>query len=131
MRLLLDTHIWLWSVLQPKRIDRVVQRQLVDPRNSLHLSPISVWEAECLCQKGTIRVKPNFHEWLDETMQTWPLTEVPYTISIAREASRLRLPQPDFGDIMLAATAVVESLVLVTADRQLLECKWLRTLANE
>lgn len=64
-------------------------------------------------------------------MDASPIREAPFTVAIAREASRLRLPQPDFGDIILAATAIVEGLVLVTADQELLECKWLKTLANE
>lgn len=131
MQLLLDTHIWLWSVLQPKKIGRDVQRHLNDSRNSFYISPVSVWEAGKLHEKGTLRLKPSFQEWLDATMDASPIREAPFTVDIAREASRLRLPQPDFGDIMLAATAIVEGLVLVTADQQLLECKWLKTLANE
>ena len=94
------------------------------------MSPVSVWEASLLHQRGTLRLKLSFHEWLDATMAASPIREAPFSVAIAREASRLRLPQPDFGDVMLAATALVEGLVLVTADQQLLDCKWLRTLAN-
>jgi predicted nucleic acid-binding protein len=59
-----------------------------------------------------------------------PLREAPFTFAVARDASRIELPQSDLGDIFLAATALVFDLTLVTADSQLLACSWLRTLPN-
>ena len=44
MTLLLDTHIWLWSALDPSRLSKRVKDALEDPSNELWLSPISVWE---------------------------------------------------------------------------------------
>jgi len=129
VNLLLDTHIWLWALEQNRRLALVVRKQLENPRNRLFVSPVSVWEAGNLHKHGRIK-SGAFHEWLDESLEALAVVEAPFTVAIAREASRLRLPQPDFGDIMLAATALVEGLVLVTVDQQLLDCKWLRTLAN-
>ena len=42
MKLLLDTHIWLWSTLEPQRLARRVGKALADPANELWLSPVSV-----------------------------------------------------------------------------------------
>lgn len=42
MKLLLDTHIWLWSVLEPERLSRRVSKEIQDMSNELWLSPISV-----------------------------------------------------------------------------------------
>ena len=44
MKLLLDTDIWIWSLLQPERIAPRVQTALQDPANEKWLSPISVWK---------------------------------------------------------------------------------------
>ena len=44
MKLLLDTHIWVWSHLEPERLAKRVAVALVDPSNELWLSPVSVWE---------------------------------------------------------------------------------------
>jgi PIN domain nuclease of toxin-antitoxin system len=52
MKLLLDTHIWLWSVLEPERLSRRVSKEIQDMSNELWLSPISVWELIVLWQKG-------------------------------------------------------------------------------
>jgi PIN domain nuclease of toxin-antitoxin system len=56
LNLLLDTHIWIWSKLDPKRIGKGATRELSNNDNDLWLSPVSVWEALALMQKGRIRV---------------------------------------------------------------------------
>jgi predicted nucleic acid-binding protein len=50
---------------------------------------------------------------------------------VATEASRIVLPQPDPGDLFIAATAAVFDLTLITADEQLLACPWFKTLSND
>ena len=45
MRLLLDTHIWLWSLIEPERLGKRTRNELRDPENELWLSPVSTWEA--------------------------------------------------------------------------------------
>ena len=52
-----------------------------------------------------------------------------FNSAVTVEASRIELPQADLGDLFLAATASVFDLILVTADSQLLECAWLKTLS--
>lgn len=44
MKLLLDTHIWLWSLLEPSRLCRRVAAALVSRSHEKWLSPISIWE---------------------------------------------------------------------------------------
>ena len=44
MRLLLDTHIWIWSLISPERLSPEVRRALSGPDHELWLSAISVWE---------------------------------------------------------------------------------------
>jgi PIN domain nuclease of toxin-antitoxin system len=56
MKLLLDTYIWIWMVLDPARLSRRVARALDDPENRLWLSPISVWELLMLTQKGRVEL---------------------------------------------------------------------------
>jgi predicted nucleic acid-binding protein len=60
-----------------------------------------------------------------------PLREAPFTLAVARDASRIELPQSDLGKVFLAATALVSDLTLATTDSQLLACSWLKTLPND
>ena len=57
MRLLLDTHISLWSKLEPRRLGRRVNNELSNVNNELWLSSVSVWEALVLIQKGRVQVE--------------------------------------------------------------------------
>ncbi len=54
MRLLLDTHIWIWSVAEKSRLRPRVLKALENPANELWLSPISVWEFLMLVEKGRL-----------------------------------------------------------------------------
>ena len=128
MRLLLDTHIWLWSLREPQRLSRRIARELDDPANELWLSPVSTWEALLLYAKRRIEVPGDLAEWL--VLATQNLREAPLTHEIALAAHLLPLPHLDPADRFLAATAQVLDLTLVTADVRLLGLGEIRTLAN-
>jgi PIN domain nuclease of toxin-antitoxin system len=130
MKLLLDTHIWIWALHSPEKLGRKIQRELQKTSNELYLSPVSIWEAHHLVQRKRVRIKQGFPQWLDDVMAKVPLREAPFTFAVAAGASRIELPQSDLGDVFLAATASVYDLTLVTADSQLLDCNWLKTLPN-
>lgn len=128
MRLLLDTHIWLWSLQDPKRLGKRVQQELRNPTNEIWLSPISTWEALTLNAKGRIRLHGDLAEWVARA--TARLREAPLTHEIALAARELKLQRQDPADRFLAATAHILDLTLVTADRNLLGLGEIATLAN-
>ncbi len=127
MKLLLDTHIWIWRFQDPERLGRRVLQQLNDSNTELWLSPISTWEALTLHYKGRIRIKEEISEWL--TRATAGIMEAPFTHEIALVARQLEMHQ-DPADRILAATAQVLDLTLVTADVRLLGLGTIRTMAN-
>jgi PIN domain nuclease of toxin-antitoxin system len=128
MRLLLDTHIWLWSLAEPKRLSRRVQHELRDTNNELWLSPVSAWEALLLHARGRIRLHGSLRDWVAEA--TAHFREAPLTHEIVITAHELPLPQQNPADRFLAATAGVLGLTLVTADDRLLGLGKIATLAN-
>jgi len=130
VKLLLDTHIWIWSLTRPKLLSAPVRKQIESPRNEIFLSPVSIWEAGHLERRGRLKVKPSLPVWIEEMFSRAPVQEAPLNFAVASRACALVLPQSDAGDVFLAATALVFGLTLVTADGQLIECPWLKTLAN-
>ncbi|MGA9965213.1 MAG: type II toxin-antitoxin system VapC family toxin [Terriglobales bacterium] len=130
MKLLLDTHIWLWSVLEPERLSRRVSKEIQDMSNELWLSPISVWELIVLWQKGRMVPSEDIETWVRNALQTLPLREAPVTYEVARETGRLQLANRDPADRFLLATAKVFELTLVTADEHLLKSRDVSVLAN-
>lgn len=127
MNLLLDTHIWIWAKLEPKRLGGRVARELSNAANQLWLSPVSVWEALTLMQKGRVRVADSF-AWVERAAEQ--LREAPLTQEIVRVGLALQLSHNDPADRFLAGTAKVLKLTLVTADSRLLGLPEIATLVN-
>jgi PIN domain nuclease of toxin-antitoxin system len=128
LKLLLDTHIWIWSLAEPKRLSHRVQRELKDQNNELWLSPVSTWEALLLQSKGRIQLYGNARDWIARA--TTYMREAPLTHEIVVAAQELPLPHQDPADRFLAATAEVLGLTLVTSDHRLLGLGAIATLAN-
>lgn len=128
MRLLLDTHIWLWSLREPARLGSRTRQELNNPENELWLSPISTWEALILHEKGRIQLVGNLDDWVTDS--TAPFREAPFTHQIAAASQFLHLSHRDPADRFLAATAKVLDLTLVTADTSLLGLGEIATLGN-
>jgi PIN domain nuclease of toxin-antitoxin system len=129
MKLLLDTHIWLWSSFQPARLSRRVAAALADAANELWLSPVSTWELVLLVGKGRIRLDVEIETWIRQAVAE-PLREAPLTHEIALRTRALRLPHGDPADAWLAATAAVFDLTLVTADPRLMRSQGFAVLPN-
>jgi PIN domain nuclease of toxin-antitoxin system len=127
LKLLMDTHIWLWLFGEPKRLGRRTSRELTDRKNELWLSPISTWEVLTLHQRRKIQFRDDIAEWI--TKAVVGTKEAPLTHEIALAARQFPFDQ-DPADRMLAATALVLDLTLVTADERLLELRNIRTMAN-
>jgi PIN domain nuclease of toxin-antitoxin system len=130
MKLLLDTHIWVWSVLDPKRVSAHLTAALENPKNELWLSPISLWEVLMLSQKNRLTLHPNPQAWIVNALDAIPMREASITYQVAQETARVQLPHRDPADRFLVATARVFDLTLVTADEHLLKSRQVPILAN-
>lgn len=130
MKLLLDTHIWLWSVLEPHRLSPRVGRELASNENELWLSSVSVWELTILQRKGRLSMPQDIPAWVAASMRDLELTEAPLTIEVALAVPSLSFPHGDPADHLLAASAKVFNLTLVTADQHLIRARGIDVLAN-
>ena len=131
MNLLLDTHIWIWSVGERRRLSSRVVRELTNKENQLWLSPISIWEVQFLYGKRRIELEGiNVETWTRKALEIRPLNEATLTIDVALEIPKLNLTHGDPGDHFLVATAKVFGLTLVTADEQLAALTDIAVLSN-
>jgi Uncharacterized protein conserved in bacteria len=126
VKLLLDTHILIWARLSPEQLADAAAEALQDEGNELWYSPISVWEILLLAEKKRLKIHGDPYRWVERALDG--LQEAPLNRHVAMESRHLHLPHKDPGDRFIAATALVYDLVLVTADRKLLECPKLKSL---
>jgi PIN domain nuclease of toxin-antitoxin system len=130
MKLLLDTHILLWSVFEPERLSRRVRQAVTSSENELWFSSASVWEIVLLDRKGRIELNPNVATWVKGTIDRLKLNEAPITFEVALESGSTGLAHSDPGDRFLVASAKVFDLTLVTADERLCAAPGISVLPN-
>jgi PIN domain nuclease of toxin-antitoxin system len=129
VRLLLDTHVWLWQALAPELLSKRAAAALVTSDADLFLSPISVWEALVLAERGRVQLHPDPIQWVRRALSVLAATMAELTHEVAMESRQLRgLDTQDPADRFLAATARTQDLTLVTADRTLRRCRGIRTI---
>jgi PIN domain nuclease of toxin-antitoxin system len=127
LKLLLDTHIWLWLVGNRRQLASHVLTELQNTQNEIWLSPISVWEALTLHRKGRMYLGPDLAVWMAQAIRG--THESPLTHEIVFAAMQMPL-HPDPADRFIVATAQVLDLTLVTADKRLLGVGNIKTIAN-
>lgn len=130
MKLLLDTHVWLWSQLAPSRIPKATKGKLAAPSSELWLSPISVWEVLLLTERDRVRLRPSARAWIDTFFAKVAVREATLIRDVALASRDVVLEHDDPADRFLAASARVYDLTLVTADERLLRGKGYKVLSS-
>lgn len=131
MKLLLDTHIWLWSFLEPERLAQEISKELEDPRNELWISPITLWETVVLAENGRIVLQPDPETWIRTALSKAPIMEASINIEVALLSRKIRIPHQDPADRFIAATASVFGLTLVTEDSKLHEIEGVQIFSTK
>ena len=130
MKYLLDTHIWLWSLLEPDKLNENIVKVLKNEDNELFISPITVWETMILAEKGRIELAPSPKEWINEALKRSPVKEAELSHSIAIKSRCIELPHKDPADRFIAATAWENDFILITEDEKLNESKQIKLFKN-
>ena len=120
MRLLLDTHIILWSTAEPENLTQGIRDELENISNELWFSPISVWEIVLLAEKKRISLGSDIVKAVREILRTVPLKEAAINSEVAIQSRLVNLPHQDPADRFLLATAAVYDLTLITADTRII-----------
>ncbi len=121
MKFLLDTHIWLWSLLKPEQLKPKFIEVLENSQHELFISPISIWETFVLAEKQRIKLNLPIQEWIIEALKRSQVKEIPLSNAIAIKSRLIILPHQDPADRFIAATAWEHNLTLITVDEHLLK----------
>lgn len=124
---LLDTHIWIWHVSGSERLPATLRTALDEAAGQLWLSPISVWEVGMLAARGRIELTGGPRRWVEQAQVRFPLAEAALTSEVALRSHEVELEHRDPADRLLAATAIVHDLTLLTVDDRLAAAPGVRT----
>ncbi|GMV43926.1 MAG: hypothetical protein AMXMBFR64_56420 [Myxococcales bacterium] len=119
MRLLLDTHVWLWMLSDPGRIQLDARRLLADDATVLFLSAASAWEIAIKYHLGKLSLPEPPRDFIPRRLVRDRVTPLPVEHHHAVEVAGLPSHHLDPFDRLLVAQALVEDLTLVTTDDKL------------
>ncbi|MDQ0689172.1 type II toxin-antitoxin system VapC family toxin [Arthrobacter sp. W4I7] len=119
MRLLLDTHVFLWAVAEPKRLSSKARSSISKLENQIFVSPVTAYELSYKHRQGKLpsgaAIAMSFGRQVAHLYASELAVSSPHTVA----AGQLDWDHKDPFDRMLAAQAMVEGLTLVTADEDL------------
>ncbi len=114
MRVLLDTHVFLWWLTDDSGLRPAAREAIADPDTIVHVSAATVWEIAVAAARGRIDV---IGAVLAGEIAANGFVELPITARHAARAGGLPRHHDDPFDRMLLAQAGLENLTLVTRDR--------------
>ena len=115
MRLLLDTHVLLWSLTDPRKLTGTARDALEDGHNEIFVSAVSGWEIAVKRALGKLEAPDNLEAGVRE--QGFTPLNLPFLH--AEQAGALPQHHGDPFDRMLVAQAQIEGLVVVTRDARI------------
>jgi len=128
VKLLLDTHVWIWSQEEVGKLGRRSTESLVDSETGLFVSTVSTLEIARLVEVGTIELSGKLGSWVEGSLDSLFCSTIEISHEIAGAA--YALPQGlhrDPADRILVATARLNGLTLLTADQRILDYRHVQT----
>ena len=117
MKILLDTHTWLWALGDRARFSRAGLARLESKVDRFFLSAASTWEIVIKVRLGRLRLPFEVSPYLHARVALTPATRLPVAHEHALQLAELPLHHRDPFDRILIAQAQVDGLSIMTADR--------------
>jgi len=131
VKYVLDTHVWVWWHMHPKKLSKRVRSIISHPDQyeELLLSAISPWEFSKLLEKKRIGISCDPAEWIREALEMPKLRLVPLTPTLSYRSTTLPPPfHEDPADQIIVATAREENATVMTKDKLIQEYTHVRTV---
>jgi PIN domain nuclease of toxin-antitoxin system len=119
LRILLDTHCWLWLCAEPERFSKATLADLADPKTERLLSAASVWEMVIKHGLGKLSLPAAPGDFVPSRLALTRTDVLDISAAHALRIAELPAHHRDPFDRMIVAQALVEGVPLLTADRVL------------
>ena len=116
MRLLLDTHAFLWLDSEPEKLSLIARSACEDPANELCLSVVSAWEIQIKKQLGRLHLEVALEEIIKTQQENNGLLLIPVEIEHIYALDKLPLLHNDPFDRLLLAQAYAQQAAMISVD---------------
>lgn len=116
MKILLDTHILLWALHEPRKLGRQIRERLMSPEHDVLFSAASIWEIAIKSQIKRVSLPVRPEEIASAALESG-FSELPVRSEAAAMVADLPMHHKDPFDRLLIAQAIAESARLCTIDK--------------
>lgn len=117
MRILLDTHVFLWLIAEPDKLSKRAIELIEDSSIPIFLSAVSVWEIVVKHSKGRLPLSEDPSALIPKMRTIYQISSLALTEDSAAIGYRLPWHHQDPFDRMLVSQAIAEQMAIMTADR--------------
>ncbi|MTF39356.1 type II toxin-antitoxin system VapC family toxin [Cyanobacterium aponinum] len=116
MKILLDTHCWLWWLVEPEKLSQTAIATIQNNQNKLYLSVASIWEIGIKYKLGKLDLPISPEILIPQQMQIDKISSLSISVAHALNASILPSYHKDPFDRMLIAQSQLESMTIISND---------------
>ena len=127
--ILLDTHVLVWLASDPAKLSRKASEAIrkASQESGIAISAITLWELAWLAVHGRLDIVGTVESFVERISSRTAIR--PITVKVAVMANQLPATYSgDPCDRLIGATALAEGMVLVTKDRNIRNCKQVKTI---
>jgi PIN domain nuclease of toxin-antitoxin system len=117
MKILLDTHSFLWFVLNDSQLSATAQTLISEPQNDIYISPASYWEITIKISIGKYRLPANYDTWMRDQITINTFEILPILIEHTAILTDLPFHHKDPFDRLIIAQSIFENIPVISADR--------------
>jgi PIN domain nuclease of toxin-antitoxin system len=118
MKVLLDTHCWLWWIAQPEKLNEVARREIIDTKNDVYLSAASSWEIAIKYSLGKLVLPEPPEDFVPKRLARDAIFPLPVQHLHALHVCKLPYHHKDPFDRLIISQAMIEGIPIMTVDRQ-------------
>ena len=116
MRLLLDTHTFLWFLLEDPQLSTTASDLIIDPTNDIEVSPATYWEIAIKIRLGKYELPEPYDIFIEREIATNDFRILPIEPKHTAVLTTLPFHHRDPFDRLLIAQAMVETIPILSVD---------------
>ncbi len=118
MKVLLDTHAFIWLDTQPEKLSKTAMDICQDTNNQMYLSMASLWEMQIKVQLGKLKLKIPLADMLTVQQQENDLNVLNIALPHIYQLQALPFHHNDPFDRLIIAQSVLENMTLISVDEK-------------
>lgn len=116
MKILLDTHIFLWLLFSPEKLADNIKSAYKNQENEIFLSLVSIWEIQLKSQLGKLHLDIDLKTIIKENINSGFIKLLPIKLSHVMAIEDLPFYHKDPFDRLLIAQAIKEDMTIISVD---------------